>query len=139
MQNQKPQNETSRVLIHADNSDREGGNHPQWRGEGDEELTRFPFEAELEGDLDEIRGINEINSRLERVLDKAPSDSTANLLVRRTKTGYKAFLRIRSVSRKFKSFVSGRRLMDVVERAIRDVRNQIDDWKENRQLAGDAN
>lgn len=127
----------SRVMIHADNADREGGTHPRWRGEGDQELTSFPFAAP-DGDFDETKGIHEINAKLERVLDKAPSDSTANLLVRKTKDGYKAFLRIRSTNQRFKSFMSGRRLRDVVERAIKDVRHQIDDWKNTRHLADEG-
>jgi hypothetical protein len=127
--------ETSRVFIHADNADKEGGNHPHWKGDGDRELTTFPFLSEIDDDLDENTAITAINSHLERVLDKAPSDSTANLLVRKTANGFKAFLRIRSTNRKFKSFISGRRLTEVVEHAIRDVRAQIDAWKETRELA----
>lgn len=121
--------ETSRVLIHADNADREGGNHPEWRGD----------EAIADGEFaEEENAMSEINSRLERMLDKAPSDSTANLLVRRTRDGgYKAFLRIRSVNQRFKAFISGKQLRDVVERVIKDVRGQIDEWKENRELIND--
>lgn len=133
---EKPQSiDPLRILIHADNADREAGMHPQWRGDGDQELTQFPFGKEHENALTNMNGMTEINYHLERVLDKAPSDSTANLLVRKTKDGFKAFLHIRSANQKFKSFISGRRLMDVVEHTIRDVRSQIDDWKSRRQLA----
>jgi hypothetical protein len=137
---QQRQTDTSRVLIHADSADREGGNHPHWRGDGDQELTRFPFgEAELDGEIDERNGISEINYRLERCLDKAPSDSSANLLVKKTGTGYRAFLRIRSQNNRcFKSFIQGSRLMEVVERVIGDVRGQIDEWKQTRRLADDS-
>jgi len=120
--------DSSRVLIHADNADRGGGNHPEWRGD----------EAIADGEFDDANAMMEINSRLERVLDKALSDSAVNLLVRRTRDGgYRAFLRIRSANQKFKSFISGKRLRDVVETAITDVRTQIDQWKENRELLND--
>ena len=123
----------SRVMIHADNGDLEGGNHPQWKGDDGEELTSFPF-ANSNHEFEELDGMIEINARLERMLDKAPSDSTANLLVRKTANGYKAFLRVRSSNRGFKSFITGQRLRDVVERVVLEVRSQIDGWKESRQL-----
>ena len=127
--------ETSRVFIHADNSDQAGGNHPRWRGDDNRELTAFPYLTEIGCDLNENSAVTAINSHLEGVLEKAPSDSIANLLVRKTASGFKAFLHIRSSKQKFKSFTRGRRLSDVVELAIRDVRAQIDKWKETRQLA----
>lgn len=128
------QTDMSRVFIHADSMDREGGTHPQWKGDGDKELDTCPFKAEAE----ELDGMSEINTRLERMLDKAPSDSTVNLLVRKTKDGYKAFLRIRSANRRFAGFIRGRGLIDTVERVIKDVRTQIDDWKSNRQLVDES-
>jgi hypothetical protein len=133
--NPNSKTDSSRILIHADNADREGGNHPLWKGAGDQELTACPF---AEADLDHMKGMSEINSRLERVLDKAPSDSTANLLVRKTKDGYRAFLKIRSANQRFAGSMSGRRLIDVVERVIKDVRGQIDDWKQHRQLVDEG-
>ena len=132
MKSLKPTPDLSRVMIHADSSDREGGYRPQWKGEGDTALSECPFE---ESGFDSVSGMSEINSRIERMLDKAPSDSTANLLVRKTKDGYKAFLRIRSANSRFTGFIRGRKLIDVVERVIKDVRGQIDDWKSNRQLS----
>lgn len=119
----------SRILIHASNSDAEGGQHPSWRGESDLEITTVAFNAEDGVDM------SGINAQLERLLDKAPSDSTANLLLKKTKGGYKAFFRIRSAQNRFKGFISGRRLVDVVERVMRDVKSQIDQWKETRRLS----
>jgi hypothetical protein len=54
--------ETSRVFIHADNADKEGGNHPHWKGDGDRELTTFPFLSEIDDDLDENTAITAISS-----------------------------------------------------------------------------
>lgn len=126
--------DTSRVLIQANGSESEAGTHPSWRGGRDEELTSSPFESESESAND----MSEINARLERLLEKAPSDSSANLLLRKTKTGYKALLRVRSAHQKFNGFISGRRLIDVVERVLRDVKTQIDDWKDKRHLVDES-
>ena len=121
-----------RVMIHADSTDHEGGHTPQWKGSGDEEITSFPFE---DAGFDNASGMTDINSRLEHMLDKAPSDSSANLLVKKTRDGsYKAFLRIRSANRRFAGFIRGSKAIDVVERVIKDVRGQIDEWKSNRDL-----
>jgi hypothetical protein len=135
MKSLKATTELSRVMIHADSSDCEGGYHPQWKGEGDKDLSVCPF---LETGFDSLSGMSEINSRLERMLDKAPSDSTANLLVRKTNDGYKAFLRIRSANSRFTGFIRGAHLIDVVERVIKDVRGQIDNWKISRQLTDEV-
>jgi hypothetical protein len=82
--------------------------------------------------------MSEINSRLERMLDKAPSDSSVNLLVRKTRDGYKAFLKLRSTNTRFTGFIRGNRLIDVVERVIKDVRTQIDDWKLSRTVVDES-
>ena len=122
----------NRVMIHASSSEGEAGHQPQWRGQHDREITSCPYSEQ-----DGVAAMSEINSRLERILDKAPSDSSANLLLRKTKDGYKAFFRVRSAQQRFAGFISGRRLIDVVERVMKDVRGQIDDWKETRRLADD--
>lgn len=120
----------SRILIHASSGDAEAGHHPLWKGDKNREIATC---AISEGDG--VKEMAEINARFERVLDNAPSDSTANLLLRRTKDGYKAFFRIRSTQSRFTGFISGRRLGDVVERVMNDVRLQIDAWRATRRLA----
>ncbi len=127
-------NEPTRVMIHACSAEGESALHPQWRGHENLELTSCPYSEQ-----DGVKDMSEINSRLVRLLDKAPSDSSANLLLRKTKDGYKAFFRIRSSAafgeKRFAGFISGRRLIDVVEKVMTDVRSQIDEWKLTRRLA----
>ncbi len=124
----------TRVMIHASSAEDESALRPQWRGHENLELTTCPYSEQ-----DGITEMSEINTRLIRLLDKAPSDSSANLLLKKTKDGYKAFFRIRSAvafgEKRFAGFISGRRLIDVVERVMTDVRLQIDDWKLTRRLA----
>ncbi len=123
----------SRILIHASSSENEICQHPRWHGDSNREITECPFSAE-----DGVTEMSEINARLERVLDKAPSDSTANLLLKKTSDGYKAFFKLRSTQSQFSGFIKGACLVDVVERVFREVRLQIDDWKETRHVAEDA-
>ncbi len=126
--------ETSRILIHAGATSEDVGKHPEWRGENDRELAECEFVSSEIG-LDAKETMTDINSRIEHVLDKAPSDSTANLLLRKTKDGYRAFLKVRSAQGKFAGFIRGRNLIETVDRVVSQVRKQIDDWKEQRQLA----
>lgn len=127
----KAKDETSRIMIHVDSLDTNNGTHPRWKGADNVELSTCPFEDVSVQSTSEMTAIN---SRLELMLDKAPSDSSANLLVRKTKDGYKAFLRIRSVNSRFASFIFGAGLIDVVEKVILDVRSQIERWKQTRTL-----
>lgn len=129
--------ETSRILIHAGANTDDIGKHPEWRGNNDRELQDCAFASELEG-INARDAMTDINSRIEHVLDKAPSDSTANLLLRKTKDGYRAFFKVRSAQGKFTSFIRGRTLIETVDRVVNQVRKQIDDWKEQRQLADET-
>ena len=122
----------SRILIHASSSESDICQHPRWHGESNKEITECPFTAE-----DGVTEMSDINVRLERVLDKAPSDSTANLLLKKTSDGYKAFFKLRSTQNQFSGFIKGKSLVDVVERVFHEVRQQIDDWKETRHVAED--
>ena len=79
--------------------------------------------------------MSEINNRIEHVLDRAPSDSSANLLLRKSGDGYRAFFKVRSAQGKFAGFIRGKNLIETVDKVLSKVRTQIDDWKETRRLA----
>lgn len=129
--------DTSRILIHAGATSDDIGKHPEWRGNNDRALDECDF-AVAEKGLDAKETMSDINSRIEHVLDKAPSDSTANLLLKKSKDGYRAFFKVRSAQGKFVGFIRGRNLIETVDRVVNQVRKQIDDWKENRQLADET-
>ena len=126
--------ETSRILIHAGATSEDVGKHPEWRGDNDRELSNCAF-AESEPDLDAKEAMSDINHRIEHVLDRAPSDASANLLLRKSKDGYRAFFKIRSAQGKFSGFIRGKNLIETVDKVLSRVRGQIEDWKETRRLA----
>lgn len=131
-------NDTTRIVIHAGVADHEIGQHPEWRNEQNIVLEECVFSTADEDGTEQLDGkaaMEEINSRLERVLDKAPSDASADLVLRKTRDGYRAFFKIRSAHKKFGGMIRGRRLLDVVDRVFNQVRGQIDTWKEKRELA----
>lgn len=73
-----------------------------------------------------------INERIRDLLDEAPSDASAELLVRKGTGGYKGMLKIYSQQRKFVGGAQSERFLDVVDEIFREVREQIDDWKRDR-------
>ena len=73
-----------------------------------------------------------INARIRDLLEEAPSDASAELLVRKGTTGYKGMLKIYSAQRKFVGGAQSERFLDVIEECFREVREQIDDWKRDR-------
>ena len=75
-----------------------------------------------------------INDKIRSVLEEAPSDSAAELTVRRAPGGYKGFLRIHSQQRKFVGGGQAQRFSEVVEQMFREVRGQIKEWKRARVL-----
>lgn len=128
------ENRNSRVLIHAGASTDDVGKHPEWRGSDDQEISDCTFAAS-ENDLSGKEAMSDINHRIEHVLDRAPSDSTANLLLRKSKDGYRAFFKIRSAQGKFVGFIRGKNLIETVDKVLSQVRGQIENWKETRRLA----
>lgn len=134
---------TSRILIHAGATSKdEVAGHPSWRGENDRVLEDCSFATSFEsgeGSIDSKEAMTEINYKIEHVLDKAPSDATANLILKKTRDGgYRAFFKVRSAQAKFAGFIRGNSLIDVVDKVVKQVRTQIDDWKQSRQLADET-
>ena len=84
----------------------------------------------VEGGEDEA--VREINERIKAVLDEAPSDASAELVVRKTKGSYRGFLKLFSRQRRFVGGGSGPRLHDVIEQMVREVRTQIKQWRRER-------
>ncbi len=73
-----------------------------------------------------------INDRIRSVLEEAPSDSTAELLVRRTRDGYKGLLKVYSQQRKFVGGQTVGKFADLIEQLFSEVHEQIEDWKRGR-------
>lgn len=74
----------------------------------------------------------EINERLSRLLDQAPSDATGELEIRKNAKGYQALLKIFSRQGKFIGGSRGSKLTEVVERIFEEVHDQIKAWKRER-------
>ncbi len=73
-----------------------------------------------------------INERIRHLLDIAPSDASAELIIRKSRAGYKGLLKIYSQQRRFTGGNTGRILSEVFDRIFDEVRGQIDDWKGQR-------
>lgn len=126
---------SDRISIHAGNQDDEFALHPCWRGANDEELTASPFcsareEAELE--------MREVNELLEDVLEKAPSDAAAEILVDRRSGGFDVQLNIHSSQGVFGRGQGGSTFRKVVEDLLTEMRSEIEEWKRHRRLNTDS-
>lgn len=105
------------------------------------------FEGELYAETDEITRaeldghggciINEMNERLEEIMDRAPSDSSAELHVRKSESGYKGTLKVNSQQRRFVGGGSGPDIMDVFEKVVDEVQDQISEWSKGRNVTAD--
>lgn len=83
--------------------------------------------------------VRDINEQLQRVLDRAPSDASATLLIRKVQDGYKGLLKIYSRQRRFVGGSVDHYLPTVVASIFEEVREQIEDWKRTRSLdVGDS-
>lgn len=76
--------------------------------------------------------IAEMKARLASLMDKAPSDATATLLIRREGNSYKGLLKIKSLRNKFVSACRAPNFKQLLDSMIRDTKQQIDDWKRER-------
>ncbi len=74
----------------------------------------------------------EMTARLTGLLEKAPSDSSATLLIRKDGNDYQGLLKIRSVHNKFVSACRSSNFKQLVESIIRDTRLQLEQWKRER-------
>lgn len=78
--------------------------------------------------------MREINDRIRSLIDCAPSDAGAELVVHKTPVGYKGLLKIHSRHRRFVGGDSGPEFQEVLDRIFEEVREQIEDWKRDRDL-----
>lgn len=76
--------------------------------------------------------IAEMKARLAHLLERAPSDATATLLIRKDGDQYQALFRVRSLRSKFVSACRASNFKQVVDSIIRDTKRQIDEWKKQR-------
>jgi hypothetical protein len=83
---------------------------------------------------EDAKQIREINSRLQEVIEQAPSDANAQFILRRVGNGFKGLLRIRSSRTRFVGSASGEKLVEVVNRIFNEVNSQIRGWKGKREL-----
>lgn len=79
--------------------------------------------------------VADMKARLSGLLDKAPSDSTATLLIRKDRQGYQGLLKIRSLRSKFVSACRSPNFKQMVDTIMRDTKRQIDDWKKQRLVS----
>ena len=76
--------------------------------------------------------IAEMTVRLEGLMENAPSDATATLLIRKEGSDYQGLLKIRSLRNKFVSACRAPNFKQMVDNIMRDTKRQIDDWKKER-------
>ncbi|MES2857207.1 MAG: hypothetical protein V4692_15165 [Bdellovibrionota bacterium] len=124
--------ERSKITIHSGVNESGAELHPCWRGDDDQELTDCPLDSD-EGEMAEI------NQRLQSILDRAPSDASAELSIQKSEDGYHGLLNVYSIHRHFSGGYDGSRLRDVIDRVVSEVYEQINDWKRSRVIeAGDG-
>lgn len=77
--------------------------------------------------------VEEINSRIRRLLEHAPSDSSAEIEMRKGAEGFQGLLRVSSCQGKFIGGARGRKFAEVIEEIFRQVEAQIDLWRGRRE------
>jgi len=98
--------------------------------------NKLDFDSNSQAEIDK-RGAeakNNIDEAIRHVLEEAPSDSGAELVVRKSRGGYKGLLTVYSRQGKFIGGYAGEQLMDVVKKIFSEVHEQIVDWKKNRSV-----
>jgi hypothetical protein len=76
--------------------------------------------------------IADMKARLSGLMEKAPSDASATLLIRKDGNNYSGLLKIRSLHNKFVSACRAPDLTKMIDSIIRDTKRQIDEWKKER-------
>lgn len=105
-------------------------------GAVDEPIIHTQMDEATQAELGErgSEAILELNERLQGLLDEAPSDASAEILVRKINGVYRGVLKVASLQRKFAGGSTGVNLTDLFERIFRQVHEQIVEWKRHRQL-----
>lgn len=83
-------------------------------------------------DNEDQHEIAEMKSQLEGLMERAPSDASATLIIRKEGSGYQGLLKIRSLRNKFVSACRAPNFKQLVDTIMRDTKRQIDDWKKER-------
>lgn len=87
----------------------------------------------IEGlDNENQQDVADMKARLSGLLEKAPSDSSATLLIRKDGNDYQALLKIRSIHNKFVSACRCSDFRQLIDSLVNDTKRQIDDWKRER-------
>jgi hypothetical protein len=125
--------QSQRISIHAGNIEESYRPHPTWMDENDHELDACPF-AETENEA--ASELHELNALIERFLDRAPSDANAEIRIHKTVDGrYDAHIDVHSSQRSFGPVHRlGYKFRDVVECLVEEMRDEIEEWKRNRNL-----
>ena len=92
----------------------------------------FDLNSQAEIDKRGSEAMGDIDEAIRQVLEEAPSDSGAELVVRKARGGYKGLLTIYSRQGKFVGGSVGEKLTDVVKKIFSEVHEQISDWKKHR-------
>lgn len=86
-----------------------------------------------------VEAMQKINAKIRQILEKAPSDATAELEVGRDQDGFHGLLKIVSQQRKFVGGGRGKVFADVIDQIFAEVWKQISSWKKERDIEFEAN
>jgi predicted ATP-grasp superfamily ATP-dependent carboligase len=78
--------------------------------------------------------LSEINSRIRSMLDRAPSDASVQLQMRKERDGYMGLLKVQSQQRKFVGAKVDQRFSKVIDDIFSQVRSQIEEWRSGRDV-----
>lgn len=87
---------------------------------------------------DDPEAIQQINTRVQKMIDEAPSDASVQFVLKKADRGFKGFLRVHSRQTRFARVARGEVLLEVIDRVFRDVSGQIRDWKRTRFAGADG-
>lgn len=102
-------------------------------------LTRIDDLTQAEIEQEGTYTLQEVNERIRELLDLAPSDSSAEILMRKVSDGYKGYVKITSQTRKFVGGSTRDSVTDFLDKAFSDIERQIADWKRHRNVRNDDN
>lgn len=84
-----------------------------------------------------VTAVQELDRRMKALMEKAPSDATSQLVIRKSKEGYKGLLKITSLQGKFVAGQVHRCFTQMMNELFAEARAQIDQWKRHRFIDSD--
>jgi hypothetical protein len=125
----------STIRIQSGNSWNGEQIQPEWLDSDGHKVDTLPDESAPRPAGEQIQNINR---QLQEVLEAAPSDASAELVVQKDTDGYRSLLKIHSLQRRFVTGAHGHLFTEVIEHVLAQVRRQITQWSQERLvLTGD--